>query len=277
VDEFQLGYDSDELGPADVTEDLLVEIDPDGDVVRRHGLLNILDPTRLGYDSLSTNPVVGTPNDWAHANAIIPVDDGENLVVSCRHQDAVFKVERSSGDLQWILANHDGWSTKFQQYLLDAEGEDFRWPFHQHAPELTDTGSLLLFDNGSYQATPLDGRTLLPPADSSSRAVEYVVDDEHMLVRQIWEYEHDVRLFAYAVGDADLQPDSNTVLITYGALTAVGDESSKKMKRGEFQSRLVEVTHDDDKDVVFELDVHSKDVDSPGWIVYRAERIDPIR
>src|SRR5690606_33349882 len=132
------------------------------------------------------------------------------LIVSCRHQDVVFKVDRQSGQLVWVLANHDGWSPDFADVLLAADQEDFRWPFHPHAPELTPDGNLLLFDNGNYRATPGDGRVMLTPDQSSSRAVDYSIDDSSMSIETVWEYEHTPRLYAYAVGDADLQVDAGT-------------------------------------------------------------------
>src|SRR5690606_25537495 len=116
---------------------------------------------RIAYDSLNDHVELGTPNDWAHANAIIEVDDGENVIVSCRHQDAVFKMRRDGSELLWILSNHQNWSEPFRKYLLDPIGQDMRWPYHQHAPQVTPGGTLLLFDNTNHQASPSDGKPLV--------------------------------------------------------------------------------------------------------------------
>jgi len=62
------------LATVDVTDDTILEVETDGTVVRRHSLLDILDPSRIGYDSLSDHFRLETPNDWAHANAIISSD-----------------------------------------------------------------------------------------------------------------------------------------------------------------------------------------------------------
>src|SRR5690606_10128780 len=54
-----------------ITDDILIELDPAHGVLRRIFLLDVLDPLRLGYDSLNPHPELGTPRDWAHANAIV--------------------------------------------------------------------------------------------------------------------------------------------------------------------------------------------------------------
>ncbi len=278
VSNFRLDYENPRLrGSATVTDDLIIEIDPADEIVYKRPLVDVLDTGRLGYDSLSTHPILGTPNDWAHANAVIATDDDQALIVSSRHQDALFKVDRQSGQLEWVLANHHGWSPSFADVLLEPEEGDFRWPFHPHAPQLTPDGGLMLFDNGNYRATPGDGRPMLSPEQSSSRAVEYRIDESRKAIEQVWEYEHEPRLYSYAVGDADLQMDAQTVLITYGALTAVGDDTSEDMDRGTFQARVVEVSYDSQPRVVFEFEVFSSERDSAGWMVHRAERIPPIR
>lgn len=264
--------DPDLLDTVDVTDDTIIEVDASGTVLRRHAVLDILDPTRIGYDSLSTHFELGTPNDWCHANAIIA--DGDSVIVSCRHQDAVFKARLDTGELVWILAPHDNWSDAFRPFLLEPVG-DVEWSYHQHAPALTGDGTLVLFDNGNHRADPFDGTAPMTPATSYSRAVEYRIDESAMTVEQVWEYGAGIepRLYAFFIGDADPLPATGNVWINFGGLTGVGDQSSADMGRGRFQSRLVEVERPGG-DAVFALSVYSDADDYPdGFRVYRSERI----
>ncbi len=283
VDNFRTDYFDPTLrDTVEVTGDGIVELDAEGNVLHRTLLREILDFDRLGYDSLASHARLETSNDWVHSNAVIPADDGQSIIASSRHQDAVYKLTRDTHELVWLLANHHGWGEDWQPYLLTpagaADGEEFQWPYHQHAPELTASGSLLVFDNGNYRASPGDGKTPLAWEETYSRAVEYRIDEDAMTVEQVWQYVYpDARLYSVAVGDADLQEQSNNVLLVYGGLLGVDAVTSADMGRGYFQARVIEIDRDAEDEVVFELDVHSTDPDGPGWIVYRAERIDPIR
>jgi len=35
-----------------------------------------------------------------------------SLLISMRHQDAILKIDRASGEIRWILGEPIGWSTK---------------------------------------------------------------------------------------------------------------------------------------------------------------------
>ena len=275
VDDFHTSeVDSEPLATVDVTDDTILEVESDGTVMRRHNLLDILDPSRIGYDSLSDHFRLETPNDWAHANAII--SDGDSVIVSVRHQDAVFKARRDTGELAWILAPHDNWSSAFQPYLLEPSGIGFAWSYHQHAPQLTSDGTLLLFDNGNHRASPYDGQVPMTPEESYSRAVEYRIDEDNMTVEQVWEYgaELDPQLYASFVSDADHMPSTGNVLINFGGLRGLGGETSEAMGRGRLQSRLREVQRGSTDRIVFDVSIYSDLDDSgDGFRSYRSERI----
>jgi arylsulfate sulfotransferase len=275
VDDFHTSEtDAEPLATVDVTDDTILEVEADGTVVRRHNLLDILDPSRIGYDSLSEHFRLETPNDWAHANGIIA--DGDSVIVSVRHQDTVFKARLDTGELEWILAPHDNWSSAFQPYLLEPSGEGFAWSFHQHAPQVTTDGTLLMFDNGNHRASPYDGQEPTPAAQSYSRAVEYRIDEANMTVEQVWQYGAglDPRLFASFVSDADHLPATGNVLINFAGLRGVGSESSEDMGRGTAQSRLREIERGSRDRIVFDVSIYSDIEESPdGFRSYRSERI----
>ena len=283
IDGFRTDYEDATLhGTADVLDSVLVELDAEGNALRKKSLLDILDRERVAYDSLDLPPGDGHQNDWVHVNAIVPVDAGSSFVVSARNQDVVFELSQDWSRIHWLLANPNGWSEPFRKYLLTPigvpAGEEFRWPYHQHAPELTPDGTLLLFDNGNNRATPGDGRTPMTEETSYSRAVEYRIDEQAMTVEEVWSYEYpDARLYSFAMGDANLQADSDTVLITYAAMSAVGDVLTDDLGWGRVQARLVEVARDAGDEVVFDLAVHGTIPGGFGSPVYRAVRIPAIR
>ncbi len=276
---FPTDYDDlNQLETVNVTDDVLIELDPVDGVVQRIFLRDLLDPGRIAYDSLNSHVELGTPNDWAHANAIIEADDGQNLIVSCRHQDAIFKMKRDGSELLWILGNHNNWSEPFQQYLLQPVGDVFEWPYHQHAPEITPDGTILVFDNANYRASPSDGTAPLSDSEAESRVVEYRIDEQARTIEQVWEYYYPSnRYFSIVVGDADLQPQSNNVLATYGGMLSIDGIVNSELGRGRLQGRIVEIDRDMGDEVVFELEVYSSEPAGQGYFVYRAQRIPPIR
>jgi len=248
---------------AEVTDDPVIEFDQaTGEILNRWSLLDMLDPTRIGYGS------VGRRNDWGHANAVIHDPRDDSVMVSLRHQDAVVKFSRSTGELIWILGPHENWGAEFQPFLLTPVGGPFEWQYHQHSPMITPRDTLLLFDNGNQKASPFHGEPT-ENADSFSRAVEYDINEQTMEVSQLWEYgTHTAeRLFAVRVSDADWLPSTGNVLIDFGGLIYVdGVETNGDAVR------IVEVTHDANPEKVFELSIVNTEPDG-GWLAYRSERI----
>lgn len=260
IDNFPTSY-TDPNAPtetASVRDDIIVEFSPDGTIVSQWSLVDMLNPTRIGYDSLN-----GSRNDWAHANSVFYDPSDDAIVVSIRHQDAVVKFSRASGELLWILANHEDWGPELEPRLLEPIGDDFRWQYHQHAAKVLPNGNLLLHDNGNHRATPTDPP--LESAENNTRAVEFAIDEQSMTVSQVWEYgdNADEVLYSPTRGDADWLAETGNRLITYANLLfvdGVGLDAS--------QGRLLEVDQAGEK--VFDLTVRLPGVDA--W-VYRSERI----
>ena len=252
-----------------IRDDPIVEFFPDGTVREQWLLSEMLDTTRIGYLSLR-----GTPQgfDWAHANAVIhdPVDD--SIIVSVRHQDAVIKFSRTTGELIWILGNHDNWSPEFSQYLLNPVSTPFRWQYAQHAMMLTGERNLVLFDNGNNRASPFDGNPVVPDENNFSRGVEYEIDEELMEVRQIWEYGESIAapLYSRYISDADWQPVTGNVMMTFGGVTYTGGVSSQDLGLGVEYARIVEVTDEVVPQVVFDLMLYEP---TGATSLYRSERI----
>ena len=264
---------------SEVLGDVLVEFNRQGELLREVKVLDLVDPYRIGYDSLGwsggwsalfTEEATYPRRDWAHVNAAVMDASERYVIASLRQQDAVVKIDWNAAELVWILGNHDDWGPEWQDYLLQPTGE-LLWPYHQHAPMITPEGTILMFDNGNYRARPFDEPT--PPSESFSRAVEYRVDEDNMGVTEVWSYggPGDEPYFARFVGDADWMPQTGNVLINYGGL--VSDAAGTPIVEGAGHNwvRIVEVTHETPAEKVFELFID--DERPAGWFVFRAERL----
>jgi arylsulfate sulfotransferase len=258
---------------ANIEDTPVVEFLSDGSLLNTWKLTDILDPTRIGFDSLDSRSV-GLGFDWAHANAVLYDPRDDSIIVSVRHQDAVVKFSRSTGNLEWILGNHDNWPPEFQPFLLTPVGAPFEWQYHQHAQMITSSGTLLLFDNGNYRASPFDGRVPIPDDENYSRAVEYAIDKERMEVRQIWEYGAQIEQNYYSgsLSDADWMKNTGNVLITSSVTSWLGGVSSGSLGMGRSHARIIEVDHNTPAEKVFEMAVFNTTPNSRIRL-YRSERI----
>ena len=264
-------YPSSETDPAaprettHVVGGVIVEFTPDGQIVRELKLFDLLDPYRIGYDSLGTGfwrelygaVVEGDSRDWLHDNGIIYDERDDSAIVSLRHGDAVIKIDLATGDLKWILGTPEGWNDPQRARLLEPVG-DLAWTFHQHSPMLTPTGNLLLKP---------------PLSEYYSRVVEYAIDEEAHTVSQVWVYggPGEDRFFSNFGSDADWLPTTGNILITHAGLTedvaGPPDDTSDDIN----WARLVEVTHTTPAEIVFDLVI--REGPEVGWRVYRAERL----
>jgi hypothetical protein len=267
--------------PANVIGDIVVEFAPDGSVVRQWKLIDMLDVYRVGYDSHTpiwniwayTQVKEGT-KDWAHGNSLFYDASDDSIVVSFRHQDAVVKFSRQTGELVWILGTHDGWKDRWQPYLLNPQG-DFAWQYHAHAARMTPQGNLLLFDNGNNRSWPPAERQ--KAKDSYSRVVEFAIDAQAKAVRQVWKYggPGDEIFFSPFISEADLLPQTGNVLVTDGGRVRDKEGNvSDDIQGSHHWARIAEVTHASPPQKVFEIVVDAPGKEDPtGWAVYRSERL----
>lgn len=264
---------------ASVVGDVVVEFSRDGQVQRELKLLDILDPFRTGTGSLAGgfweptygDEAKGALVDWAHTNAVFFDEPSNAFIVSVRRQDAVVKIDADSGEIIWILGEHDRWTEPWSEHLLTPRG-GLEWPNHQHAPMVTGRGTILLFDNGSSRGGPYEE----DPAASEkySRAVEYEINEETMEVWQVWAYGGPGSEMFYSsfISDADWMPTTENVLITAGGIIEDSEGVATEESDGRRSARIVEVTHTTPSEKVFEV-VVKDDWETGGWHVYRAERI----
>ncbi|MBY5161710.1 aryl-sulfate sulfotransferase [Salsipaludibacter albus] len=201
------------------------------------------------------------PRDWTHANAVIPIDDGDTWLVSNRHTDSLWALRAvddeggPAGSLRWEVGVDTGWEMV----------GDGRWFWHQHAPELQDDGTILLYDNGNLRDDA---------PEPYSRAVRYAIDPEAQTIEQLWEHRMDPDVYASFVGDADrldIEGGGHSVLITHGGQTAACELPEAEDDTTFVHGQLVEVD-EATNDIVWQLTTRD-DEHCEGWGMYRAERI----
>lgn len=264
-----------------IVGDIVVELTPDGEVVQEWPLSAVYDPVATpGSEMCIQGMLLAPPNwfypqraptrDWTHANAVEVHEDQNLMLVSSRHLDEVMALryhdddDGEAGELLWSIGVNG---------TLELDGEP---PYHQHAMELQDDGTLLLYDNGNMRPGTVVGGGSAPPF---SRAVLYSFDVEAGTATQVWEHRDtwaDGRaVFTPFLGDVDRVPNGN-VLIAHGGGSA---------PNGVLQAKLVEVVPGDaadgsDDEIVFDLLVGNGEpgpVPGPaGWSVYRAERLESL-
>jgi hypothetical protein len=267
-----------------VMGDEVVEFRRDGKIVWRWKAFENLDVFRIGYETFSGYwEHRGFPGtiDWSHANSIVPLDDG-SLLVNYRVQSAITKIDRKTGEISWIAGEPSGWSERLRAKLLTMKG-DAKWFWHQHGPTITPTGTLLLFDNGNFQARPFDKP--VPPAQTKSRVVEYALDQEEMSIQERWSsvIPQDPSVVSFAMGSTQSLPKTGNLLAGYGFLLSqddIRDGTWHTLGQSRVWTRVREYTHDSPSEVVWELTLQARDNDvGLGWNLFGARRIEffPLR
>lgn len=240
--------------------------------------LDVLDPRRISY--LFTSLTDGLPSlgwDTEHANAVIEDPSDNSIIVSMRNQNAVLKFSRATGELKWILGPHENWGPQWQPYLLKPVGTAFDWQYGQHAPVLTPRGTLMLYDNGNFRASPPN--FAFTDQNNFSRAVEFRINEQTMEVSQEWEYGGPILgewLFTGYMGNAEPEPRTGNVLIDFSAVSYADGVYSIPTSPGAVMARFKEVTHDPVPQVVFDLTLTKYDKANAEYInctVYRVHRI----
>jgi arylsulfate sulfotransferase len=266
--------------PAKVIGDTIIEFQPDGAVVREWKLSEILDPKRICYGSFApfwARKGYTDTYDWSHANGLTydPKDDA--ILVSVRHQDAVIKFSRSTGELIWILGDHGNWKAPWSDKLLTSKGE-LAWQYHQHNVSITSDGGVMVFDNGSGRALPFDRPRTAP--ENFSRAVEYLVNEDTMTVEQAWEFDagKDTRYYSTFVGGATLLRRTGNVFVTFGGVSYEDDGTpSDNNQLHRVMARHVEVTRDAAAEKVLELVIEDpSEADAIRYFSFRGEHVDSL-
>lgn len=179
-------------GSTEVQGDKLIRMTPDNEIVWTWSTFDHLDTERYP-GQLSTGSAIGSSAlDWTHGNAITLADSGSSVLFSSRSQSWIMKISLDTGDIGWIFGK-DG------HFNLTSGS----WMYNQHAPELEDDGTLLVYDNGNER-----------PEGASTRVVRYAMDEITLEASEQWSWEAPV--YTDRVGDANLL-ENGDVLVNLGA------------------------------------------------------------
>ena len=269
VPAYPTSYEEPEVlgGPVELRASSVVHFDGEGAVLDRWPLSEVLDTTRIGFDSLDETDL---GLDWLHANAVVPVPAGEGVIVGTRHQGAAVKLD-GEGQPVWILSDPHGWGESFEALLLEPVGESFEWPYHQHGVTVTDDGLIQMFDNHNNDCTPYHDKC---PRHWRSRVVAFEVDEQAMTVRQVWSFDTTSTgvLEAPAMGDADTLPTTGNVLADFGMLTEEEGVRNQEQGFGRSSVRLIEFIPGDPGETVLDMRIRSDGATDPeGFKSYRSE------
>jgi hypothetical protein len=253
-----------------------------GALLNNWSLLDLLQPSRFDYLTYSVGYA-----DLEHANAVLEDPSDGSIIVSMRHQDAIVKFSRD-GQIKWILGPHDNWDAEFQPYLLTPAGTPFAWNYAQHGPMLTPQGTILVYDDGNFRASPFDAS--VADHDNYTRSVEYSINEQTMEVSQVWEYTgtntpaqiwagsgtNVDRLYTGLVGNNDWLPVTGNVLVTFGYTEYENGAYMSPIAPGAAMLRIKEVTHDALPEVVFDLSFFNYGNTNRSYLgnyAYRSHRI----
>ena len=144
--------------------------------------------------------------DYFHLNSI-DVDHDNNLLISARKTSAVYKIDRTSGEVIWRLG---GKKSDFEM------GEGTRFAYQHDARRLPD-GTISVFDNGD---TVFENG--FPKAVEESRALVLDVDEKRMKASLAREYAHPDGQRADAAGNAQVLPNGD-MFVGWGRAPAISE------------------------------------------------------
>lgn len=193
------------FGVQDIVDCQVQELDQTGKLVWSWTASDHVDAVSESTEP-GTNSVIGTPVvDVFHCNSV-DVDSSGNLLVSMRHTDSVYYVDRSTGKVVWKLggtaSNKDG--AAHITVVGDPEGT-----FNlQHDARILPSGDVSLYDDHGS-----------PAATGVARAIEYALDHAAGTATVVRQYLAPTQ--ALFEGSFRRFPDGHTV-IGWGAIA--GDQ-----------------------------------------------------
>jgi hypothetical protein len=160
---------------ATVIDALIQELDPsDGHVVwswnsKDHIGLNETDPRWWGQ--------LSEPYDIIHMNSV--EDDGDGIIFSARHLDAIYRIDKATGNIDWKLGSNDP-QTKTSESLTVVGDPNGDHPLGgQHDARRLPDGTVTVYDNGTdVQRAPRAVRYRIDPAAKTATLVESVSDPQ---------------------------------------------------------------------------------------------------
>ena len=200
------GVDTTEYGgmaDEDVENMVVQEVSPSGDLEwswSTKGHIGLAETGRWWPTALSRP----APRDIIHMNAIEPAGE-DAVLISARHLDAVYKIDKATGNIVWKLGGT--WTPKSLTVLKDPEGA---YPFGgQHDIRLLPDGTITVFDNNTGLG--------LPP-----RAVRYSIDEAKHTATLVEQVTDPMAPSSFCCGSARHSADGSW-LMSWGGNSMVGE------------------------------------------------------
>jgi hypothetical protein len=151
----------------------------------------------------------GNEVDIFHLNSLERVADGsDDYVVSARHLDAVFRVNRTTDEVEWVLTSLPADApNKNDKLRLEIIGDPRGGPRRPHDARL-DGDVLTMFDNRTDTGQP-------------ARAVAYRIDAAAGTATLLWEIEQEAGLTSVGLGSTRVTADGTVVMSWGGAIQPV--------------------------------------------------------
>jgi Arylsulfotransferase (ASST) len=146
--------------------------------------------------------------DYFHINSI-DVDHDNNLLISARETSAVYKIDRTTGEVIWRLG---GKKSDFEM----GPGTEFAF---QHDARRQSDGTITIFDNGNTVF-----HNGIPEAIEESRAIVLELDEEQMRAKLVRQYTHPHKQYAHAAGNMQVLPNGN-VFVGWGRALNISEFS----------------------------------------------------
>ena len=121
------------------------------------------------YNQFATRPNV----DYFHFNSITIDPNDNNFIVSARHMNQIYKINRTSGQIMWRFGGSNDDFNLTENKIIS----------HPHHATILPNGNLLLFDNGVTK-TP-----------QQSRLVEFAIDENNFTATIVNQYTETGRYF----------------------------------------------------------------------------------
>lgn len=159
-------------GPAAPVYDTQIEeVTPSGAIVWNWSPLDHIPVTEMDQAWWSQYITNSGEADPYHLNSVEP--DGSGLILSFRHEDAVYKIDKTTGNVVWKL----GGTPRAES--LTFKGDPYGNFSGQHDARLLPDGTLTLHDNGTNLSRPPRAvRYSIDTAAKTATFVEQVVDPD---------------------------------------------------------------------------------------------------
>jgi hypothetical protein len=155
------------------------ELSPTGDLVWRWNSRGRVSPSETGKpwwynEAGGTPPPAERGYDLLHLNSVEP--DGDGLIVSSRHTDSVFRIDRATGKIDWKLGGSYV-AGRSLTVLGVPPGEDVFGG--QHDARLLPDGTLTVYDNRGYATgSPAAVRFRIDAAARTATRIEHVTNPD---------------------------------------------------------------------------------------------------